>query len=100
MEKLTRNLIECHLMSAIEVSGRVQRDGVERWAWCLSASVVPPSIYLGAREESFEFQSAETARKFAFGWIARNRPDLERAAVREALEGIAYRARMKKKIGT
>lgn len=93
MEKLTRELIETHLMSFIEVHSEVQRDGVTRWAWVLSPMAGEAyNRQLEDREFSFEFKSFETARNFAFGWIRRNRPDLERAAVQEAKDGIHYRA--------
>ncbi len=93
-ETLTRDLIESHLMSAIELSSAKQRDGVERWAWCLSAlGRTPPNDELHPDEDQYKFESRDSAMRFAFGWIARNRPDLERAAVAEAKEGIAYRAK-------
>lgn len=92
-EKLTRGLIEDHLFSAIELSSKECRDGNVRWAWCLSPlGRCPPNENLHPDEDQYRFESRETAMKFAFGWIKRNRPDLERAAVAEARDGIRYRA--------
>jgi len=93
VEKLTRGLVEDHLMSYIEIKSEVQGDGVTRWAWCLSALAgEPPNGEIEKREFSFEFKSHDAARNFAFGWVRRNRPMLERAAVLEARSGIRYRA--------
>jgi hypothetical protein len=97
-ETLSRELVETHLMSYIDTFSARQPDGVIRWAWALSDV---------ARDESsgrtnplddeyeFKFRSYEAARDFAFGWIRRNRPALERAAVRDAGEGTRYRAARK-----
>lgn len=93
MEKLTRDLIESHLMSCINIHSEEQKDGVTRFAWELSTMAVPAGRYeVEDREFSFEFKSFESARNFAFGWIRRNRPCLEKAAKNEAMEGIRYRA--------
>ncbi|MEN2425946.1 hypothetical protein AA0N74_07890 [Chromobacterium vaccinii] len=91
MEKLTRELVEAQLMSFIELHSEVQRDGVTRWAWALSP-MAGHSAELEDRELSFQYKSQETAQNYALGWIRRNRPDLEKAAVREAQAGINYRA--------
>lgn len=93
MEKLTRELIKSHLMSCINIHSQEQQDGATRFAWELSAMAAPAGRYeVEEREFSFEFKSHESARNFAFGWIRRNRPDLEVAAKNEAIEGIRYRA--------
>jgi hypothetical protein len=93
MEKLTGEIIESHLMSFIEVHSEVQPDGVTRWAWVLSPMAGEAyNRQLEERELMFEFKSFEAARNYAFGWIRRNRPGLERAAVQEAKDGIHYRA--------
>jgi len=93
METLTRDLIEYHLMSCIEIHSEEQRDGVTRFAWSLSEMAVPTGrLEVEEREWSFQYKSFEAARNFAFGWIRRNRPDLESAAKTEAIEGIHYRA--------
>jgi hypothetical protein len=93
-EVLTRDLIRSHLFSAIEITSQEQRDGVVRWAWCLSPlGRCPPNDNLHRDEDRHYFKSRESATRFALGWVRRNRPDLEAAAVREAKEGIAYRAK-------
>lgn len=93
MEKLTRELINSHLMSFVEIMSEVQADGATRWGWTLSPMVGESyGRQMEDREFSFEFSSFETARCFAFGWIRRNRPDLERAATQEARDGIHYRS--------
>lgn len=112
METLTRELVEAHLMSCVEINSAVQGDGVRRWAWRLTPMAGrkydhradkeikemdrelgmkrnPPGVGAGY---SYEYSSREAAINFAFGWIRRNRPDLERAATAEAREGIRYRA--------
>lgn len=92
-EKLTRELIETHLMSFINIMSQQQDDGVTRWAWTLS-EMAEEAYNREVEENEFEFRfsSYEAARNFAFGWIRRNRPEYEKAAVREAKEGIQYRA--------
>ena len=93
METLTRELIETHLMSFIEIKSEVQRDGVTRWAWVLSPMAGEPhSRQLEENEFEFKYQSHDTARDYAFGWIKRHRPKLLEAAVDEAKAGIKYRA--------
>lgn len=92
-ETLTRGLVETHLMSFADVYSEVQRDGVTRWAWALSEAAVGTHPLPENRECSFEFASREAAIKYAFGWIRRNRPELEKAAVQEAKDGIRYRAK-------
>lgn len=93
MEKLTRELIETHLMSFIEIKSEEQQDGVTRWAWVLSPMAGEAfNRQLEDREFSFQYKSHDAARNFAFGWIRRNRPDLEKAAVQESKDGIHYRA--------
>ena len=89
METLTRELIESHLMSFIETS---EDPSTRRWAWSLSDLATEPARTLAPEEGVYRFKTHETARNFAFGWIRANRPDLERAAVHEAREGIRYRA--------
>lgn len=92
-EKLTRELIESHLMSFIEIESREQRDGVTRWAWVLSPVAGESHVSDDKdREMSFEFKSFEAARNFALGWIRRHRPMFYAAAVQEAKDGIKYRA--------
>ncbi len=98
-EKLTRELIESHLFSAIEVSSKEFEGGAVRWAWCLSrVGRTPPNDDLNDDEDQYRFSSREAAIRFAFGWVARNRPDLERAAVAEAREGLAYRRSVQNKL--
>lgn len=92
-EKLTRALIESHLMSFIEIRSEEQRDNVVRYAWALSSMADEArNRNVEDREWSFEFSSHDAARNFAFGWIRRNRPQLIAAAKKEAKDGIAYRA--------
>lgn len=93
MEQLTRSLVESHLMSFIEIYSEEQDDGVVRWAWALSP-MADGGIYreIVDSELSFKFKSREAAINYAFGWIRRNRKDIEKAAVKEAKEGIRYRA--------
>ena len=91
MEKLTRELIESHLMSCINIHSEEQKDGITRFAWELTRRLAPQDD-TNETEWEYKFKSYETARNFAFGWIRRNRPDLEKAAKSEALEGIRYRA--------
>lgn len=93
METLTRDLIETHLMSSIDIHSEEQKDGVTRFAWALSKMATPHNDReTDEREWSFEFKSYDSARNFALGWIRKHRPDLERAAKQEAIEGIKYRA--------
>lgn len=92
METLTRDLIEDHLFSCVELMSEKQGDGAVRWAWTLTDMAYQGQALIHQRECSFEFSSRDAAMRFAFGWIKRNRPDLEAAAVREAKEGIRYRA--------
>lgn len=94
MEKLTRELIDSHLMSFIETSSAVQRDGVTRWAWSLSSVAAHRrgQQEVEGREWSYEFRSFETARDFALGWIRTEMKDLVRAATDAAKEGIRYRS--------
>jgi len=90
-EKLTRALIECHLMSFIEIE---KKEGAERWAWGLSEMAVPRAE--AGVDGIYKFTSAQAAQNYAFGWIRRNRPDIERIAMQEAKDGIAYRASKKR----
>ena len=91
-EKLTRKLIAAHLFSFITLSSK-NVNGVQRWAWALSpmGDNMQRSM-MDESEDVFKFSSRDTAMNFALGWITRNRPDLEKAAVAEAKQGIAYRA--------
>lgn len=95
METVTAELIDTHLMSFIEIYSAEQRDGVTRYAWNLS-----PMANAEFRREcephefSYEYESHASARRYAFGWIRRNRPDLREAARHEAIDGIRYRAKM------
>ena len=89
-EKLTRQLVESHLMSFIEICSEKQRDGVVRWAWGLT-EMAGAKQHDGQQFE-YKFSSSEAATKFAIGWIKRNNPNLVAIAKSEALEGIRYRA--------
>ena len=78
MEKLTRRLIESHLMDCVEIHSAVQKDGVLRFAWSLSYVATPHTDReLEEKEWSYEFKSSDSARDFALGWICKNQPDLE-----------------------
>jgi hypothetical protein len=90
-EKLTRDLIETHLMSCINIHSAEQKDGVIRFAWELVMRKAPQDE-IEEHEFDHRFSSHEAAKNYAFGWIRRNRPDLEKAAVQEAKDGIHYRA--------
>lgn len=92
MEKLTRALVESHLMSFVDIVSEAQADGVTRWAWGINQEY-SNTPYCEDKEWSFQFKTFETARNYAFGWIRRNRKDLMRAAVSEARKGIEYRSR-------
>lgn len=95
-EKLTRDLIESHLFSLIDVRDQKQPDGVYRWAW--DWSVFGASFLQAENQEVIDaapvgvhkFESRDSAMKFAFMWISQNVPNLE-AAVSEAREGLKYR---------
>lgn len=92
-ESLTKELVESHLMSCIDIHSQEQRDGVTRYAWALNEMAEPAGrLAVEDREWSFEFSSRESATNFALMWIRQNRPDLEKAAVAEAREGMRYRA--------
>lgn len=91
MEKLTRELIESHLMSCVNIHSEEQKDGVTRFAWELTMRKAPQDE-IEETEWEYKFSSYSSARNFAFGWIRRNRPDLVTAAKSEAIEGIKYRA--------
>lgn len=91
-EKLTRELVESHLMSFVELKSRVTPRGTTRWAWILSAMAAPERRDLEEDEFEFRYKSQEAARNYALGWIRKNRPDLQKAAVQEAADGIHYRA--------
>lgn len=119
-EKLTHALIESHMMSYIDIGHAKQCDGAVRWAWRLSPmaghefdrradddirggirEMQRDGSFCAYRERSgegneyeFRFSSAKTARDRAFAWIRENRPGIERDAVAEAKDGIAYRASM------
>lgn len=93
METLTSELVDAHMMSFIEIMSEAQADGVTRYAWALSPMAgEPASSGAEDHEWSFEYSSHDAARNFALGWLRRNRPELERAAVKEAWAGIRYRA--------
>lgn len=102
-EKLTRELIESHLFSMIDVIDQRQGDGVYRWAWDWSpfgATFLPDENQErldSAPVGVFKFESRDSAMRFAFKWISENLPRLEDAAVDEAREGLKYRAAQKVK---
>lgn len=97
-EKLTRDLIELHLFSLIDLVDQRQGDGVYRWAWNWSEF----GTYFLPHENQqtldaapvgvHRFESRDSAMKFAFMWISQNLPSLEAAVVSEAREGLKYRA--------
>lgn len=92
-ENLTRELVESHLMSFIEIQQETGARGVVRYAWTLSPMCGGPiNRQMEPAEGRFSYKSAESVRNHAMGWIRKNRPDLEKAAAKEALEGIRYRA--------
>ena len=88
MESLTRALVQAQMMSLIEV---FRED--DRWDWDLTeigASITKrrPS----EDHDSARFSSRDDALLNAFRWAAALAPELEKAAVAEALHGIQYRA--------
>ena len=91
-ELITKALIESHLMSFIEVHQNKVTQGDGTYAWHLTAMVGGPvNRLLEPGEGQFKFKTAVTAKADALNWIRKNRPDLEKAAVKEAAESIRYR---------
>lgn len=92
-EKLTKELVDAHLMSFVEISPSVGQKGGISFAWKLSNMVDGPiNRQLAQTEGKFAFKTAGMALSYALEWIRKNMPDLEQAAVKEAKEGIRYRA--------
>jgi hypothetical protein len=82
MEKLTRQLIEDHMRSFIDVTKEKDKYG-----WTLSELADcedwPSTVH--------KFASEREAVNAAIGWIKINCPNIERIAVSEAKAGIAWR---------
>lgn len=102
-EKLTRDLIESHLFSLIDLRDQKQPDGVYRWAWDWSEFgttflfAEKPDVVESAPVGVHRFASRDSAMRFAFMWISQNLPNMEEVAVNEAREGLRYRAAQKAK---
>ena len=97
-ELLSRELIESHLFSMIDLTDQRQSDGVYRWAWDWS---VFGTTFLQEEDQvaldsapvnTHKFESRDSAMRFAFMWISQNLRNLEDAAINEAREGLRYRA--------
>ena len=101
MNFVDHRLVESHLMSYVEIMSEEQRDGIVRWAWTFSPTAVKEheKAECEASEWEFRFESHESAARYALGWLRRNRPAWVRAAEKEALEGVYYRARQRKVSG-